>query len=562
MKILKPIIFLAAVFFLAVAVWLSPVLFKGYIPQDLGNPSVVLGKNLAKTGFYGAENELNVVLSSDLIDQAHLSSQGNKLTAVIYGEIFKTSGLLSEKQLLLLSILLQALALVIFTLTVLYLLGYKIASLFSLFYVLLPFNWQLTYATGPYAFCLLFFALFLLSFFFGLNRSRQYLYFIPAGIFLGLACLAKEAFFFFLPFFFLYLWFKSSKKSLFYILIPLLILLGFLWLPDILKSNNAYLLHFNEEASEELKSADSSRFTHLFPDPYTYHFEKESFLQKTSEQLDEAGFWNKADLIKTAANTGYLSPNLWERASVGAVLAFEHLSRFLSLEEVGGPIIFLLMVLGVYELRRRQKYLYHFSGGWILSVVFLLAFVALAGRSHLMDFGWIIALWAALGFGLLMEILSKYLNLDRKKSLILLFFTSLIFAYGLLLVNHVVWNKAFETVQTDRLIAAYSQKIAELDVKDQDVIAVPYDTELNRLNYLNDKSFVLFRILTIKELLNEKNLTSAFQAFNVKYVLGYPAELTLEITGQTKTVNIADDSLELPEIKTSALQMRLMNLVR
>jgi hypothetical protein len=564
-KIIKPIVFLAVIFITAFAVWLSPVLFKGFIPQDLGSPSIILGKNIAQTGVYGSENDLNIVLSSSLVkDQAHLSSQGNKLTAVIYGEIFKITGLLSEKELLLLSVILQALALVIFALTVLYLFGYKIASLFSLIYILLPFSWQLPYSLGPYGFCLLFFSLFLLCYFFGISRQRQYLYLIPAGIFLALACLTKETIFFFLPFFFAYLWFKSSKRNLLYILVPLLILLGCLWVPDVLKANNAYLLHFNNNASEELKSADFARFTHLFPDPYTYHFDKEEFLGNIQNQLenDKTSFWSKADLIKTMSNTGYLTPSLWERMAIGSVLAFDHFSRFFSLEEIGGPLIFLLMILGVYSLKQKNKQLYSLSLGWIISIIFLLSFVALAGRSHLMDFGWIIALLVSLGLALLIEILNKHFNFTQKKSAVLFLILTFIFLYSLILTNHVVWNQAFESTQTNLLIEAYSQKIKALNIADQDVIAVPIDAYLYRINYLNDKSLVLFRTKTIEGLLDKNELASAFEKFNVKYILGYSPELSQKIEDQTAAVNIATDSLKVPEIKTSAFKMWLMNFVR
>jgi hypothetical protein len=106
MKILKPIIFLTTVFFLAVAVWFSPILFKGYVPHDIGSPGLILGRNLAETDEYAMESDLNVFLASSLIkEQAHPSAQGNKLTPLIYGQIFKITGPLSEEKLILFCLL-------------------------------------------------------------------------------------------------------------------------------------------------------------------------------------------------------------------------------------------------------------------------------------------------------------------------------------------------------------------------------------------------------------------------------------------------------------------------
>lgn len=99
---------------IAAAVWYSPVLFKGYTVSDIGD-QIILGRNVAKTGMYAMENDLNVVLSSSLIkEEAHISFTGNKLTGQLYALIFKVFGLLSWNRLILFSIILNAITLLIF----------------------------------------------------------------------------------------------------------------------------------------------------------------------------------------------------------------------------------------------------------------------------------------------------------------------------------------------------------------------------------------------------------------------------------------------------------------
>jgi len=564
---IKIIIFVLAIFFLAFSVWYSPILFKGYLHQEAGE--VNLGRNLAQTGLYGAENDLNVLLSSNLVEtEANISSFGNKMTVLLYAGIFKTWGELSENQLTLLVIALHSLSLVIFALIVLYLFGFKISLIFSLIYILLPFNWQLSQGLGGYEFVLLFFAFFFLFYLFGLNRKYNYLYLIPAGFFLGLACLSKEAFLLFIPFFFVYLWWKNPKRFLLYIFIPFLILFSYFWLPNAFgadEGGNTYLLLFTTQAPEELKSADFGRYGHLFPDPYTYHFNREEFLENCQNQLNntETNFFTKASLIKTASNLGIETPGFLERIKVGFVLFFGHLARFFSLEEIGGPFIFLLMLLGIYSLRQRNKYLWGLSWGWILSVIFLFSFVVLVGRNHLMDFNWILALWTALGLVMLAKIIEQYFHFNQTKSKILLFIIILATLYSLILVNHISWNKVFDLNQESSLrTEVYSQKIEELNISDRDVIAVPQSVQRYRLNYLNNKSLVVFREETIKDLLNNDELISAFEKFKVKYVLGYSPALTEEIITKTQIINIADNSVELPQIQISPTKVWFLNLVK
>jgi len=554
----KITIFALALFFLAGTLWYSPVLFKSHVHSA---PGVTLAWNLAQTGVYGAENDLNVLLSANLVqEQARISTAGNKLTQMIYAEIFKITGQLNENELVLFSIAIQALSLIIFALVVLYLFGFKISLIFSLIYILLPFNWQSANDVGMYEFALLFFALFFLLYLGGSNQKRNYLYLIPAGIFLGLTCLSRETFFLFIPFFFVYLWWKNPKRCLLYIAVPFLILLSWLWLPH----SNSYLLLFTTKTSEELKSAESGFYTHLFPDPYTYHFNKEEFLKGLQNQLEDpqTSFFTRMSLIKAAANNGFRPAGFLERLGIGAVLSSNHLARFFSLEDMGGPFIFLLMLLGIYSLRQRNKYLFGLSLGWIFSVVFLLSFVAMAGRRHLMDFNWILALWIALGLVMLCNILSQHFHFSRVKSKVLLVVIVSVTLYGLIVANHAAWDTLFEgSLENALRMTTYSQKIKELNIPDEDVIAVP-DTNYYRLNYLTNKSLVVFREETINDLLNNGELSSAFEAFNAKYIVGYPPALSEEIATKTQVINIADEAVELPKIEMSPAKVWLLNLIK
>ena len=563
-NIMKITIFVSVIFSLAISVWYSPILFKGSLLKGAGE-NIILGRNLAQTGVYSSENDLNVLLSSSLVkEQGQVSTSGNKLTAVLYGKLFKTFGELNENKLVLLSIAVYALSLIIFTLIVLHLFGFKISLIFSLIYILLPFNWQQSFFIGTYEFALLFFSFFFLFYFLGLNRKHHYFYLIPAGFFLSLACIAKETFFVFIPFFIFYLWWKNPKRYLLYVFVPFLILFSYFWLPNALGTGgNTYLLLFINQTPEELESTGSGIYHH-FPDPYTYYFNKEEFLKNCQNELDsqETSFFTKAGSIKSAANYGFMTPSFRERIWAGSVLFSNHISRFFSWEVIGGPFIFLLMFLGIYSLRQKNRYLLELSLGWISSVIFLLSFVILVGRSHLVDFGWILVLWITLGLTMITGIICQYFHFDKMKSRVLLLVMVLITLYSLILANHAAWDILFEGQEASLKITVYSQKIKELNVPDESVIAVPKSVAHYRLNYLNNKSLVIFLEETIKDLLNKGELASAFEKFKVKYVLGYPAFLTEEIIKQTQAINIADNSVEIPQIQMSPAKVWFLNLVK
>ena len=403
-------------------------------------------------------------------------------------------------------------------------------------------------------------------YFFGLNQKYNYLYLIPSGIFLSLAGFARETFLLFIPFLFIHLWQKSSKRHLYLVFAPFIILFSFFWLPSALgPEGNAYLTHLTTQVSEKIKSADFDRYAHLFPDPYTFHFNQEEFLKDYQNQLvsKETDFFTKTNLIKSASNIGIRKVELLERIKVGSVLFINHLARFFSLEETGGPFIFLLMILGIYSLKQKDEYLYAFSLGWIFTLFFLLSFVVLAGRLHLMDFNWILALLIVLGIMLLTKIIGGYFHFNQLKSAILLIILVLMVLYSQLLANHVGWNTIFNQDQKKSLrIKAYSQRIEELNISDQDVIAVPGNDELYRLNYLNNKSLVVFHAQTIQDLLNEEKLAFAFEKFKVEYIVGYSEEISKKIIDKTKVTNIASNSLALPEIKISPTISWLMNIIR
>jgi len=551
-------IFLLTVFILAIVVWYSPVLFKGYNPYG---PSVgsLLVNNLYEFDSYSIENNLNVTLSSNLIENdGILSIRGNKLTPLLYSKIFSVTGLPKVGNLIFLSIFIHALALAIFTGLILYLFDFKLASIFSLVYIFLPFNWQLPYSFCSYEFALLFLSIFFLLFFYGLKHKYSYVYLSVSGIFLVLACLSKEALFLIAPFLLFFLWFKNQKKPLLYIFIPFIILFTIFWLPNI--SNNSYISLLGGDISKETESAD----LHLYPDPYTYHFEQEKFLFNLQNKIDndEIVLMEKIDRIKELKNVEAGQLKLLDRAKVNLVITSRHIFRFISLEDIGGPFIFLLIILGFYSLRQKNKYLYQFFIYWIISGIFLMSFVLLVIRNHLMDFNLAIILLISLGLIFLVELINDYFDLKKKKQFFVYLLFLFVIIYHLVLVNHIAWSKIYDN-STILMTQAYSQEVKKMDIANDDVIAVNLGPiAMYSLNSLTDKSIVIFRPETIEDLLKNNKLDWAFEQFGIKYILGYSDKLSKEIINQVDVINIASDSMDLVKPDISRNKGWLMNLIK
>lgn len=564
---------LIIIFFAASIVWYSPVLFKGYSTMNLWNTSL-LARNLAGAGVFGVEDNLNIVLASSLIkERAQISTEGNKLTPIILAQIFRLAGQVKFEQLIFVSVTILALTLLIFTLTVYYLFDFKTAALFAFVYILLPFNWWAgPYNFGIYEISLFFFSLFFLFFFLGEKNNFRYqlIFTVLSGFFLALTGLAREAMFLAAPVFFIYLLFKKEKKRFLCLFIPFFIIILFFWLPDLFFGGNSYLVIIKyifplegQVLSNEANFLSWDFLSHFYPDPYTYHFAKEEYLRDYSlSSLADLSFLERIALNKGALEVGLEAPGFIERAKWGFSLLPRHLFRFSAIEDIGGPLIFSLFVLGFLALRKKRKDLFNLFVFWLILVISVLSFVILAARSHLIDFGLVIALFIALGLLFFVDILVQYFQMRNKVKAITGLFLIFLVLYNLILSSHVLWGRIYDEPHHLKILA-YAKEIDSRDIADKEVIAVNLDQfKINKLNYLIDKSMVVFTPETAEKLIGENKLPEAFDKFEIRYVLGYSPELTEKILENTEAINISDDSLLVFPPITSKNKSWLMNLIR
>jgi len=557
-------IFLAVIFLAGFSVWYSPVLFKGYAPYKM-TEIMPIAKNLSQTGKFSMEDKQGIFLPSSLIkEKGEIATSGNKLSAHLYAALFKVFGILSPSQLVMFSVIINSLSLVIFSFVVLSLFDFGMAGLFSAIYIFIPYNWESVYSLGTYEFSIFFIALFFLFFLLGREKKYEVAFLSISAIFLVLASFSREVFFLLIPIIPAFFWFSGKKRRILYFLAPIILVVSIFYLPSFFGKNggNSYSSSFFAEAPEKQEFMDSTFYEHLYPDPYTYHFEKKDFLDAHKEKINKMSLVEKLLQKKTMANLGIGNIGLIDRFLLGVVLLFTHLSRFFSLEIFGGTFVLMFSLMGLYSMKKKDKEFYKFSIYWLGGTMFLLSFVALVSRSHLRDFNWLFPLLASLGIIFLWDVIKDKLNISGKSSMVLLSAISIIFIYHLVLVDHVVFGKIYDG-NPSLTIKAYADEIKEKNIKDNDVIAIGLNSkEETVLSYLSDKSMVIFAPNTIKKLVEEKKLREVFDSFGVKYFLGYDDKLSLEISTNTKAENIASKTIKTNHPTTSPLKSLFMGLVR
>ncbi len=562
-KLFFKILFLFFIFIIAIFIWYSPVLFKGYsnvIPVS----SRSIARNIVTSGKFSLESEKNVILGSGIVkEKGVISSQGNKMSVILSALVYKIFGVPDNNQAVFIGIVIYALALFFFFLTIWRLFGYLQAILFASVYIFLPVIWETAIHPNFYEFSLLFLSL---SFFVLTIEFKRYKWikYSLSGVFLALCCMCRDAMSLLIPALFIWFWIykKRAIVPLFFSMVVVMVLFSVIFQFNFGKTSNYHFSYFSI-GGEKAKQSDFSFYGHLYPDPYTYHYEREQYLNKQKEII-KAGGLEAQNISKRIANIEAGEMSLGSHFTIAPILFLKHIASMISLENVGGPLIFLFFLLGIWYLYKINKSLAAFVVIWIGFVFFLLSIVVLAQRNHVMDFGFVYAGLVGLGILKSGQFLSEKITINGKVikaeiwSIIVLVFVM----YHLILSSHIVFSRIYDNKNFLKL-NAYKEIVLDSGVADQDVIATPLNSsEVYGINYLTDKSFIVFNNKTIRKLIDEDKLDFAFKEFGVTRILGYSPEFTKEILKNTEVQNISDNSITIQSIDVSPIKSLFMNLVK
>jgi len=506
------VLIIILIFIISIAIRYWPILHKNYSP-GFAIENLILARNLSLTGEYSIDNEKNVILSSKLINEQGIkSSFGNKLTPVLYSKVFDLFGF-NQSFPLYVSLVLYGVISILLFLLIFKLFNIWIALLFSFVEILSPLVLQEAIKFGIHEWAMLFLTIALLIYLW--KEKPGLIKLILSAIFFVLAFLSRNSFLIIPVVFLIYdFWKNKSIKRTIVFLLPILIL-GVMFLGI---DSNTYL-----------NTQDKSNvYLHIFPDSYTWHFERDAYVEK----IKGADFYNydfSQFLLKYGYPVSLKNKILMYWASIKS-----YPKGLFAQTTIGGPFLVFFLILGGFYLYRKKKYLLKL---FILWAGFLYIFLIIAKSNHWGHF-------SSLQFPIFLLIslgIYSIINYTIKKD----------FKFKYILIFGIIFTLFFHLIQSDKwmlhqkyLYSKIAQSMEMVEIvkennldKTKDIIAAGGEnSQVSMLiNYYTDISSVYFHPETIKKLLKEEKLQWAFDQFEVTKVVGFDKELNKEII---KTINI------------------------
>jgi hypothetical protein len=518
-KKIKILLIVFILFLVSMAVHYYPVYKKDYSFNIYAN-NLILARNFAETGEFKLESPENIVLSSDLVAEEGIEyNPGNELTYMIYGYVFRWFGFNSDLPLFV-SIVLWALSGIILFFLVKKIFNLKVAVIFGVVDIFLPVLLQGSLIGGFYEWAILFFSLGL-WFFFGLKKSVSWWQLFIAGIFFGVAILSRNAFAAsVIPLILFEFYRHRSIKKLISLVIPVVLIVGIFLGYNLLTGKNTDYL-----PKEDM---NFSNYSHLYPDPYTFHYEKDNYLQSI-EGSSNSLF--SEYLLKYGHKVSFKNQLIMYFDSIKF-----YPKEFIKLIVSGGPFIILLMFLGLCYLFKDNKKLFKLFIAWVAIWYIILVILKTNNWDHFIELRWPIVLLISLGIYYLFDFVGR-LGLKKNFKYLVLILISLCIILHFMQANKWMLHEEYNTSNMETIMSFVSL-IDKEEIGDKDVVVTSHHpgTPLV-LNYYTNKNFIYFHPETIKKLLAEESLQSAFQKFGVTHIVGFDSDLNNQIYNQT-LVNI------------------------
>jgi len=518
------------IFFLSFAIHYFFYWSKGFVPGEYYN--LLIGRNWAQTGKISYESAENVILSTEaVVSQGTPTNLGNKLTFFLYGFLFRLFGFHPELPLYT-TFILYSLAAVFIFLLVWRIFDWKIGLIAALLNLVAPFSLPSSNKIGYHEWAWFFLALALLFYFWSKERKLKHL--ILTGLFLGLSMAAKNSFFVALPaFLFLEFWEERNiiKKAIWRCAVLLIIFLVFS-LPLVFMGGNDYLRElFNFPNKYNYSSSD---FGHLFPDPYTFHYEKNDYLKNLIANKDtypggEFRLWgDSGSYIEYGLSIGFFKAQIITRI----YSVWIYLKGFLSLVVFGGMFTWFLIMLGIFELFKKRNYsLIFFSAVYFASWFFWMIFLKTSNYPQLLILSPPILILAGLGIGKIGEMIAQSFYYPKFSAKI----SMAVAGIFLIFFFQISWwsmRELYLNGEAERQLLKFaSSQKNSLDFSKKGVTAVGLSPDI--LSYYFDRSFVYFVPETIKKLADKKELNQVFQKYNITGFFGYDEETSKIIDKNT-----------------------------
>jgi 4-amino-4-deoxy-L-arabinose transferase-like glycosyltransferase len=417
----------------------------------------------------------------------------------------------------------------------------------------------------------LFFLLLSIAVFVWMRKYSHYGSLIGAGFLFGLSIASKDVFLIFLPWTvvsYLYVNRMRLKKSIISVVVFLLCSGAVYITPyigDIKEFGypmNWNLAHFWPGGDE---IADLT-YEHMYPDPYTYYFDREWFDARTIERVEELSLLGKLQEQKVLRAYEVVDTSILESLMHGVWLTLNNIPPYFHQGTVGGAFIWIFVLIGMAYLFRRDIRLCVFLVGLMVSSELVIRFALHYNRIHAMDTAWVLAIFAALGITETSLSLWERVRVRVKENFIfsanfIVCVITLIIALQLLQTNRIDLAKRYARTHVPQTLIA-GQALAALP--DEAIVATDRSgSPLPNLAYLGGRTIVPFTRETILHLLEEGDLREAFKTYEVTHIINYPEELEKRVQRAVPGIKIVQKDAEMQKTHSLGLFKRyILHMVR
>ncbi len=543
-----------------VCVWMLPVLLAGY-PNDI--PTLLLqARNFGEGGVFSLTDQLGRYLHPELLKVSGTpSADGGRLSAIIFGWIgtfVPYADLIGWS--FVASVLLGACLFPLWIATRSFF-DTCVAWITVVIFALMPMYWREAIFINNYQIALFF--LFMSFASYGVLRRKTLLAVAIAGLFFGLAVSAKDTFLVFVPWYVIAtLWFcrPAWKKGLLMITVFGVCSLAPYLTPyagDIrtlgypVNQNLARVWPGEEEIENEI-------YLHLYPDPYTYFFDRERFERELLARVQTLSALERMQYQKILLNFD-LAPGFFTSLLNGAWLFVGSIPSYFQQDTMGGVFLWLFILPGIVLLWRKNKRFAIAILGLLIFTELSIRFVLHFNREHLMDVGWALALFAGIGIANIAEGLSR--SWKKITPTMLTSVIMLVVAAQLIQANRTRFARIYSKVMVQHTVAAAEALRA---LPENVIVATPLGpSNLTQVALLSGTSVVLFSGETVRRLLEQGTLSDVFKQYEVTHVFGYPDALAESMRRAMPSLRIITDPLIGPQSPAVTPALRwLLHFIR
>lgn len=549
---------LIGVLLLGSIVWLLPVALVGF-PFEA--PHLLLARNIAMSGLPSMTDDIGRLLAPHLLPSLGMpTALDGRLAAYIwalFGGLFSWNAL---NQWVVLNTIMLASAAGCWWYVVLRLFGRSTAWLSLLLLMAMPVFARQSIIVDPYGpglfFLFLSFALCL-----GLWPRRPWLALVLSGAVFGAAAGCKDAFLLFVPLMAgCFLWVhRRHRKKAFCQTFVALCALGLVYAVPYVNDIKTIGYPYNQNLILLWPTKAEIRneiYLHLYPDPYTYFFDRERFTNKYIASLPELSLIERLNQGKLLLNFR-LGGGIGFRFFNGVWLLSQASITYFQQELIGSLWLWLFVIPGWYALHRRKHSLAWILPFLIVASELIIRFVLHYERNHFLEVAWIFALFGAVGIA---EMGEKLKGERIRAGGVMALITGVLVLQSLL-TYRIQLARDYRGTPVPLL---YQIASAAKQLPVTAVVAVPFPPDLTEaLALMSNRTIILLREETVASLFKEGNWKTISERYGITYLYGYDHALTEHLRTVTPAITAMQAAvLPSPDALATPWLRWLVNVIK